>query len=1228
MKRVLLHITGLLLLMPIYQRCSTEKNTFASRTYHKVTSQYNIYFNANESFEAGKDRIETSIEDDFTRLLPVYKESSPSAASLVKSDMDNAILKASKLIEIHSITEKPRRRRRRTRKYVEFAAQQEFNPWIDQSYLLIGKAYFFQHNFMAAIDNLSYLLRMYPGGDARHEAQIWLIRSYSELERFTEASEVIQSVQNETDFPNSLERDLALATADFYVKQSAYDDAIRFLDIALDKIFWKKQKARFQYIKAQLYQETGQPGLASEAYREVARLNAGYRMVFNAKINAAGIFSGEGDAEKIKKELNKMLRDQKNEEFRDQIYFALGNIFSKEGDRDQAIESYRNSVASSYNNPFQRARSAITVADIYFDLQQYMEAQAYYDSAMIIVDETYPDYEALSVQYRSLSNLVNNLRTVEREDSLQRIAQMPAVQRDALIAGMMKEEQERLRDAESLAIQDQRDQGFYRSNRYRLGMGTGQEGAGWYFYNPQTVAYGEVTFRQRWGQRKLEDDWRRSNKSMGSMDDMDEMEQVADSSQMVVRVDDPLQKEYYTQYLPLNDSLMAVSHDRIRDALYNAGKIYKSDFSNYTRSAETFEELLKRYPDNIYRLAVWFDLYNLYELTGDKQKSNHYRQLIISRYPDSKYAQYLVNPNFFVEMEARKDSLNSIYEETFRNYRSGNYRRVVSLAGTMKKMEPDSTLIPKIDFMEAVALGTQSDIQDFKSLLERYIKTWPVAEPTPVAQEILTLIEDSTLTDYQQLVDMGYIHEEIRNEEVLLAENRENDAFGGRFSYDDDLLHYFVIAYPKTAEVDINRLKFDLANYNIDHYTKIDFDIETEALNENTSLVVVRALSNKEDGVIYHRAIIRRAPVFQSLSGTDYVNFVVSSSNYRQILSESSIDDYLKFFIRNYSRFTGPDFREEELDVSPEELMARVHEEEEALRERGEFRVVETGSGSLFTTQVDTVQHFVLAVKDLRLSMRQTLSGFAKFNRDEFQSWNLTTQQKTSGDYQLLIVQGIPSVNEAMSYFRAVVVNRSLFEPLGQTTYRNFLITEENLEKLMEEQNVEEYIEFFRMNYIQRSPARSGAQDRRPQASPEEEETVRDVQPEVPEEYTGPYHDAKDVPHQFVFVIPSEGVDRALFIRGIEQFNQNLENRDTQIEEVQIDEFRVAVIVSGFSGSEEATRYSATVTQNRALYDPLEHASYRNFLISAENFDIFLQEKNINDYVEFYKRFYLDGSGG
>ncbi|MCD6353962.1 MAG: tetratricopeptide repeat protein [Prolixibacteraceae bacterium] len=1225
MKKLFAHITAIFILALLYSGCSTEKNTRASRTFHNITSHYNIYFNAKESVNKGVLNIEQSIDDDFTRILPIYKESSPSAAKLVKSDMDNAVIKCSKLIEIHSITKKPKRKRNRTRRYQEFASKDEFNKWIDDSYLLMGKAYFYEHNFMAAINNLSFITRKYPDGDAKYEAYIWLIRSYSELGRYAEASEVIQTVQGDDGFPRKLEHDLAVATADFYIKQKQYEEAIKFLDIAIKKTFWKTKKARFEYIVAQLYKEIGKDAKASEAFTAVTKMNPDYKMAFNAKINAAGVFSGEGDIEKLKKELRKMLNDKKNIDFQDQIYFALANLFLKEGKHDVAIENYRKSVSTSFQNQFQRALSSITLADIYFEDQNYRGAQSYYDSAMIIIDETYPNYEELSAKYKGLTNLVENLLTVEREDSLQKVAKMPDIEREALISRLMKDEQEKQRNMENLANQGARSQGYYRSNRYRMGMGNKQAGAGWYFYNPQTVSYGRVTFQQRWGKRKLEDDWRRSNKNTVSMDEFNELAQAVDSSKMVHREVDPLKKEFYTQDLPLTDSLMEISNKKIRDALYNAGKIFKSEFSNYPRSAESFEDLNKRYPENIYLLSAYFDLYDLYDLMGNAEKSNYYRNLIVSQYPESKYAQFLINPNYFVEMEAHLDSLNTIYQETFRNYKTGHYKQVVALTSTLKKMHPDSVLLPKIDFMEMVAQGTQTDVHSFEDLLKGYIKSYPAREPTPLAKEILTLIQDSTLADYQKLVEMGYISEEIQNNELLPENEKANDEFGGKFSYDEDLLHYFVIAYPRSAKIDMNRLKFDIANYNIDHYTKIDFDIETENLDENLAFVLVRALENKESALIYHRAIIRNAAVFKALKGTGYFNFVVSSTNYREILAEKSTADYLKFFVKNYSRFIRSDFSENEPEISPEDLMTRAKQQDEALKEKGKFVVVKTGADALFKSTIDTTQSFVLAVRDKKMSMRQVLNGFSQFNRENFRIWNLALQLKQTRNYRLMVVRGIPTLTESMSYFRKVVVTRNLFNPLGQTTYRNFLITDENLQKLIDENKVDEYLNFFRSHYIQHGKKfGTTTKTAAPLPATNNPKQPTKATENVPGKYTGPYSENVDGTHYFVFVIPAQGINLPDFVEGIKQYNEaNYSNSTLKIEEKPLDEMRQIVAITGIPDKKTALQYFSKIVNNRNLYLPLGDANYRNFLISKENFTVFLNEKNIIDYINFYKRIYL-----
>jgi hypothetical protein len=291
--------------------------------------------------------------------------------------------------------------------------------------------------------------------------------------------------------------------------------------------------------------------------------------------------------------------------------------------------------------------------------------------------------------------------------------------------------------------------------------------------------------------------------------------------------------------------------------------------------------------------------------------------------------------------------------------------------------------------------------------------------------------------------------------------------------------------------------------------------------------------------------------------------------------------------------------------------------------------VVNTGAGSLFNTNIDTTQNFVLAVKDAGSSMRQVMSGFGQFNRNEFRVWNLALQLKSASGYQLLVIDGIPSLNEAMSYFRKVVITRSLFQPLGQATYRNFLVTDENLQKIIDGNKVDEYMDFFRSNYIQRNQAQtpSGSSSVTPaptQNQPVSQPATEPVQAEA-EKYTGLYDENVEGPHYFVFVVPLEGIDKTAFVNGITQFNQSgYQNLQLKIEEKPLDDFRQIIAVSGLTDKQGAMQYFSQLVQNRNLYTPLGNANYRNFLISANNFDLFLKEKNIVDYMDFYKRVYLE----
>ncbi|RKD92481.1 tetratricopeptide repeat protein [Mangrovibacterium diazotrophicum] len=1204
--------------------CSTEKNTAVTRAYHNVTSRYNIYFNGKESLFAGLERIDQSVDDDFTQILPVYKSSMGGTERIASAEMDNAILKASKLIKIHSITKKPKRRKNRTAAYKNLASKDEYNVWVDDSYILMGKAYFYQKKFPQAMENFNYVIRKYGDQPSHYEALIWLIRCYSEQERYSEAMEVIKEIDGSMDFPQKLDQDFSLAVADFHLKQKEYEEAIPALTSALNEPLKKREKARYNYILAQLYKETGNNAMAIEKFMKVAKLNPSYIMAFNARINAAGVFTEDEDLEKVSKLLHKMLRDEKNVEFRDQIYFALAKIDSRNGDMDAAVGNYRKSAATSVSNDYQRALSCLTLADIYFNEQNYRDSRAYYDSAMFVIDETYPDYKLIAERHKSLTMLTDNLLMVEREDSLQTLALMSEGDRNAKIAEWIKEERDAELRRKQLENQEKMDQSFNRMNQSRLGLSQSQS-SGWYFYNPSTVTLGKAEFEREWGKRKLEDNWRRKNKSIVSDLPADELaEEAPDSTQMVAaapRVSDKMNRDYYLQDLPLTEEAMRASNIRIRDALFNAGRIFKQDYQNYPMAIDEYEELLNRYDDNIYQLTTYFELWDLYGKMGNRSKADYYKNLIIAGYPSSKYAQYLVNPNYFIELEAHNDSINRLYQQAFNLYQAGQYTQAGQVASQVKTMAPDSMLVPKIAFIETIGQGESSDFNRFGQLLDQYLTSYPKSPVKPVAERIRKLIQDSTLVDYQKLVASGYLNNEIVNDELLAEDKSVQDEFNGKFSYDEELIHYFVIAFDRSADVDINRLKFDIANYNIDHYMKTDFDIETEFLNANTTLLTVRSLQNKEQALIYFRSIIRRRDVYEQLKGVEYVNFVTSTYNYRELKADHNTADYLKFFLKNYSRFIGGDFPEDELP-EPEELMSKAMEEDLNLEERGSFVLVKPDAREeLFSRKPDAPHNFVIAVKDAKFNSRNMIGQFSAFNRDEFADQKLKVQAKAFGEYQLIVVSPLSSAALAMSYFRRVIVNRSLFDDLGERSYRNFIITDENLDKVMKGQSVNDYMDFYREYYISGQYATAQAESTAQPPSSRVETVVETSEEPV---YNGKFSSDTKGNHSFVLLLPKKGVDQEKLLDAIENHNTLADpGGKLKIESRNFGDSQLLIRVSDFGGKNTAMDYLKGLVRDQQVYGPLGELEYRNFIISKNNFELLNTDSDLQDYLKLYKAAYL-----
>lgn len=1070
-KRGITHIVLFLLVMIALSECSTKKNTVLTRTYHNITAHYNVYFNGHEALKSGEKKIENAYPDDYSKVLPVFKSSDPRTDKTATTDMNVAIDKSIKLIKLHSITKKPALRGKMTDSYREFASKTEFNRWVPEAYLMMGQAYFFQHKFSSAISNFSLLIRNYKDASCRYDALLWLVRGYVESERFSEAQDQLVRLEADPGFPKRLQGDLAAVTADLYIRLGKNEEAISYLQTAIKLIHQRKAKIRYHFILAQLYHETGKEDLAATQYQQVVKMHPPYEMAFYAQINTVLASSDEASTDKLIGQLKKMLTSNNNRDYFDLIHFALGNIYQKKGETDLAINHYKLASVYGTNNNVQKTQTCITLANLYFSKKKYIPASCYYDSAMLVLDNQDPSYKLISDRATGLENLVQNLRIYNKEDSLQRLAKMSTSDRNKLIDQWIV-----LAKAKKRKEDQQKEFPANQQTLISINSISGQDASVFYFYSPTTIAYGKKDFERLWGKRKLEDNWRRKDKKANmnsSPEEADQKQITAVTDSLKKQKTDSFSREFYMAEIPVNDSLMLLSNERLKTSLFQAARILKNEFADYTSSTELFLELLKRFPGNEYELSAYFDLYEEYTTLNNSSLSSKYKNLIISKYPQSKYALYLLNPKYLIELQSKNDNINRIYEQAFSLFKQKKYTEVTSVCNRMITMGPDSLLKPKIEFLKAVSEPGGNNNQLLASNLKHFVHSFPNSEPKPLADEILKLINMNAFTDYQKLVESGYLSNVIKNDEIKSAANK-NDECGGKFSYDSDLLHYFVIAFPANVSVDLNRLRYDIANYNIDHYTKIDFDINTENLNPQTKLVSVRSIEDKDHALIYFRSIIRKKNVFQTLNKVSYVNFIISSSNYRTLLNDKNYDDYLRFFIKNYSHFTQGNFSQEEIDEAPETLMNKLSTDNQP-KEKGSYVIVPsatTGTSQgrpVISDATFTRPHaFILAIYDSTLTINPIRSAFDLFNKQQFSELHLSIDVKQISGLKLLIIKDLPNASAAMDYFKKIVDNRNLFNHLSDGKYRNFVIEKENLSRLSSSSDVDSYISVFRDKYLKK----------------------------------------------------------------------------------------------------------------------------------------------------------------
>ena len=926
-------------LVALLASCSTEKNTSRSRWWHSFNARYNTYYNGSVAYIDASLEKENGNKDNFTEMIPMYTVGNKKSRELGKANYDKAIEKCEKAIKLHSITKRPEwtKSRRKTERDIEWLSRKEYNPFLWKAWMLMGRSQFFQGAFDEAASTFSYMCRLYATQPAIYgRARAWLAKSYIEQDWLYDAEDVIRNMQRDSIHWRA-QKEWDFTYADYYIHTGDYDKAIPYLKKSIDHEMRKKQKARLCFLLGQLYAVTGKNAEAYKAFKSVVRKNPPYELEFNARIAMTEVM-GASQAKKMVGKLKRMAASDKNKDYLDQVYYAIGNIYLAQKDTMNAISNYEKGNKKATRSGIEKGVLLLKLGDLYWQQEKFSDAQRCYGEAIGLLDKDRKDYEQLSARSKVLDELVPYTDAIHLQDSLQALAKMSEKDRNAAIDRVIAElkrqekEQKRLEDEKNAQQTMQRNGAMgNRNNTNRNNTAQTQQNnrqnAVWYFYNAMAVQQGKQAFEKLWGKRENTDNWQRVNKTVvGNLNgdaDMelteeqkdsiakaelaqDSLEQLKDSAQ-----NDPHKREYYLAQIPFTEDQVATSNLTIMDGLYNSGVIFKDKLDNLDLSKKQFTRLETQYPDFEQKADMYYHLFLLYSRLGQHDVAAGYVEKLKAEYPENQWTILLTDPYFKENAQFGVHIEDSLYAATYEAFKADRLSEAKANAQISATRFPLGENRDKFLFIGGLAKLNDGDskgcVDDMKAVVEKF----PQSKLAEMAGMIVNGVNAGKPLHGARF-DLGDVW--TRRTAVLA----DSDSINAKtFDAERNTEFVFMLAYVPDS-VDENKLLYQMAKVNFTHYVVRNFDLAIEDAN-GLRRMVVRGFRNYDEALQYARGLAEQAGLQQLLSGCKAI--VISDKNLPLLGTNFSYADYQDFYDKNFAplKISSQPLLTEPIHVAPKE---------------------------------------------------------------------------------------------------------------------------------------------------------------------------------------------------------------------------------------------------------------------------------------------------------------------
>jgi len=904
--------------------CSLEKESGFNRSMQNLTAHYNILFNARQIILQKEALMAQVYADDFSEILSVYQDTIAKTAASSK-ELDAVTTRANTIINF-----------------------KEQSHYIGDAYFLIGQANYLSSNYFDATEFFDYVARSFPENkELGRTALAWKARSLMKLNQPKKASEVLDTARLLFDAKKASAEEITGADLQYNINAGNYDQAEKLAVQAVDLASVKFRRIRWTFILAQLQEANKKPADAYKSYSKVVHSNASFELAFNATLNSLRIEEKQdGQPTDRITRLRTLLKDDKNLDFIDQIYFQMGEAALASQKIDPAIANYKLSVKNSTRNQKQKGLSYLRLADINFKYKtDYVQAKKYYDSTLLNLSTSYPGYQQILKKANNLQLLASRFQIIAQQDTLQALAKMNAADRTARINLMVDQEVIQQQDA-PVRINPTINSGNVVSTANRSSNS-------FYFYNPEAVNQGLSSFLTVWGKRRLEDNWRISSRTVATVNN--NPNSVSDPD-LVQTVQAPQLaspgaatfKQQLINSIPLTPALLQQSNNIIFNAYADIAGFYKDILADNTESINTYEYLLKRFPENNNLPVIYYSLYRLYTDEHNQPQAEKYRNLLLKNYPQTQYAQIILDPEYGKKMLTNDAQQNTFYNNVYDFYRKRQYDQVITRTDSALKINPQNKQAAQLAYLKTIALGHQQKLEPFQQELQQIITQYPddhlvtplvkqhllfinanhaviaarpfalidsdpneipfsqerfmnqpvAAMPNP-AQGIAQPVASPVLSAQQKNAVSGTTNA-LTNQAIVSLPNTKNSTIkeaSGIFNMADSTEIYFVVNVKGFNSLAPSR--FGIGQFNRANYPDTPLKHQLKEVGQNNLIYIGRFYSVGE-AKNYARRIVPLLPEIMKVPAEKYNFFIISRKNLDKLANSKLLDSYFEFYQANY----------------------------------------------------------------------------------------------------------------------------------------------------------------------------------------------------------------------------------------------------------------------------------------------------------------------------------------